>query len=108
MPAESLPAPQSAEPGLAPASAPASVPVESTGPALHFVFHGRSWLEVSDATRQKLHSAQNLADSRLTLAGRPPFDIVIGNASKVSLTYGDRVIDLAPYTRAEVARLTLE
>lgn len=103
LPAESATVSQNAAPTPTMAAAEA-IP----GTTLHFVFHGRSWLEVSDATRQKLHSAQNPADSRLTLTGRPPFDIVIGNASKVSLTYGERVIDLAPYTRAEVARLTLE
>jgi cytoskeleton protein RodZ len=110
MPAESVPAPQSAVPAPTSTQATATtrIPADGAGTALIFVFLERSWVEVSDATRQKLHSAQNPADSRLTLTGRPPFDIVIGNASKVSLTYDGREIDLAPYTRAEVARLTLE
>ncbi len=116
-----FPPPAPAEQGPAqPAATPASVAVPVPAPAisaepqskpganLSFVFHERSWVEVSDASRQKLHSAQNPAGSRLTLSGLPPFDIVIGNASKVSLTYGGREIDLAPYTRAEVARLILE
>mgnify|MGYP004700954625 CR=1 FL=1 len=101
--------------GPAPAEViPAAPPAVQSGPAvadgatLQFVFSERAWVEVSDVTRQKLHSAENPAGSRLTLTGRPPFDIVIGNAGKVSLTYGERTIDLAPYTRAEVARLTLE
>ncbi|MHB1358245.1 MAG: helix-turn-helix domain-containing protein [Rhodocyclaceae bacterium] len=89
-------------------SAPAAVGAAVGEITLQFVFHGRSWVEVGDVTRQKLHSAENLAGSRLTLTGRPPFDIVIGNAGKVTLTYAGRPIDLAPYTRAEVARLTLE
>jgi cytoskeleton protein RodZ len=42
------------------------------------------------------------------VSGKPPFQIVIGNAAKVELRYDDRQIDLKPYTRAEVARLTLE
>ncbi|MDP3033469.1 MAG: DUF4115 domain-containing protein [Rhodocyclaceae bacterium] len=92
----------------APISTVQSGPVAAAGSTLQFVFSGRSWVEVSDVTRQTLHSAENQAGSRLTLIGRPPFDIVIGNASKVSLTYDERTIDLAPYTRAEVARLTLE
>jgi cytoskeleton protein RodZ len=85
-----------------------SGPAVTAGATLQFVFHGRSWVEVSDVSRQKLHSAESPPGSRLTLTGRPPFDIVIGNASKVSLTYEERTIDLAPHTRAEVARLTLE
>ncbi|MDO9244754.1 MAG: helix-turn-helix domain-containing protein [Rhodocyclaceae bacterium] len=102
VPPEAAPAP--AEAGSTPAAVGAAVG-EIT---LQFVFHGRSWVEVGDVTRQKLHSAENPAGSRLTLTGRPPFDIVIGNAGKVALIYAGRPIDLAPYTRAEVARLTLE
>jgi cytoskeleton protein RodZ len=82
-----------------------SVPAEAT---LHFVFGGRSWVEVSDATNQKIYSGENLSGSQLSLAGKPPFDLVVGNAAKVKLSLGDRVIDLAPYTRAEVARLKVE
>jgi cytoskeleton protein RodZ len=106
------------QPPLAmPAAAPAVEPAgtqpphmasEVPVPALRFVFAERSWLEVTDAAKQVLHSGENPAGSQLTLTGRPPFEMVIGNASKVSLTYGDRVVDLAPHIRAEVARLTLE
>lgn len=86
----------------------ASLPIEGTAPALHFVFADRSWVEVTDASRQLLHSGENPGGSQLTLTGRPPFEMVIGNASKVTLTYGERLVDLAPYMRADVARLTLE
>lgn len=91
-----------------PAVAAAGAPAEQAAASLLFVFQDRSWVEVSDASKQKLHSGENLPGSRLTLAGRPPFEIVVGNATKVTLTYGERAIDLAPYTRADVARLTLE
>jgi len=115
--ATAVPAPAAATPESSAPVPPAAAPVPAeagSAPAavgevtLQFVFHGRSWVEVGDVTRQKLHSAENLAGSRLTLTGRPPFDIVIGNAGKVALIYAGRPIDLAPYTRAEVARLTLE
>ncbi|MEW6164462.1 MAG: helix-turn-helix domain-containing protein [Pseudomonadota bacterium] len=110
------PAPQlqSVEPAAVAAPEAAAPPAEAgalpavAGPTLVFVFEDRSWLEVSDVTQQRLHSGENPAGTRLTLAGRPPFDIVVGNAGKVKLTYGEREIDLAPHTRAEVARLKLE
>lgn len=73
-----------------------------------FSFEDRAWLEVSDAARQVLHTGENPAGTRLELSGKPPFDVVVGNAGKVRVTYGDRVIDLAPHTRAEVARLKVE
>jgi cytoskeleton protein RodZ len=84
------------------------VSAETAVPALRFAFADRSWVEVTDANRQLLHSGENPGGSQLVLNGKPPFDIVIGNAGKVTLTYGERVIDLAPHMRAEVARLTVE
>lgn len=81
---------------------------EGAAPALRFAFAERSWVEVTDANRQLLHSGENPGGSQLVLNGKPPFDIVIGNAGKVTLTYGEKVIDLAPHMRAEVARLTVE
>lgn len=86
----------------------ANLATDATTPALRFAFADRAWVEVTDANRQLLHSGENPGGSQLTLTGRPPFDIVIGNASKVTLTYGEKSVDLAPHMRAEVARLTLE
>jgi cytoskeleton protein RodZ len=77
-------------------------------PTLRFAFADRSWVEVTDASRQLLHSGENPGGSQLTLTGKPPFEIVVGNAGKVTLTYGEKVVDLMPHMRAEVARLTLE
>ena len=77
-------------------------------PMLWFVFEGRSWVEVVDGTKRMIHTGENPAGTELKLNGLPPFDIVDGNAAKVKLTYGNRPVDLAPHTRAEVARLKLE
>lgn len=113
-PAESAPAaPEPAAAAPSPAAVPAAVTPATVTPAtavppLLFVFQDRCWLEVTDATKQRLHSGENPGGSRLTLSGTPPYDIVIGNAGKVALTYGERTIDLAPHTRADVARLILE
>jgi cytoskeleton protein RodZ len=87
---------------------PAPGPAEPALPALHFVFADRSWLEVTDANKQLLHSSENQAGSQLSLDGRPPFEIVIGNAGKVTLSYRGQPVDLTPYMRADVARLKLE
>jgi cytoskeleton protein RodZ len=120
-----LETPQAQDPAPAAANAPLAAPAallagenamppqaklqnDAVVPTLHFGFADRAWVEVTDASRQLLHSGENPAGSQLTLTGRPPFDIVIGNASKVTLTYGEKPVDLAPYMRAEVARFTLE
>jgi len=96
--------PQPAQSDVAPGVVPSTV----QAPVLAFVFENRSWLEVVDADAKVLHSAENPAGTQLSLSGKPPFDVVIGNAAKVKLSYGERVIDLLPYTRADVARLKVE
>ena len=101
-PAATVPEPAATVSQASPAAAVAA------GHVLFFSFEDRSWLEVADAAKQVLHTGESPAGSRLELSGKPPFDVVVGNAGKVRVTYGGREIDLAPHTRAEVARLKIE
>lgn len=71
-------------------------------------FSGVSWVEVRDANNRILYSGNSTPDSRQAVRGLPPFQLVIGNAQSVKLRYEDRSIDLQPYTRVDVARLTLD
>jgi cytoskeleton protein RodZ len=75
---------------------------------LQFAFSGISWVEVRDANNRIIYSGNSTPDSRQVVRGRPPFQLVIGNAQTVKLRYEDRTIDLQPYTRVDVARLTLD
>lgn len=86
----------------------AGAPRPSDQRQLVFVFHDKSWVEVRDATQHIVFSGENEAGARLPVSGKPPFQLVVGNADKVELQYEDRQVDLKPHTRAEVARLTLE
>ena len=47
------------------------------------------------------------AGSEQSFRGTPPFEVVIGNARAVTLTYQGKPIDLSRYTRQNVARLRL-
>ncbi len=89
-------------------SSPPAPSAEPATPSLRLSFADRSWVEITDASKRILHSGENPPGSELQLTGQPPFDLVIGNAGKVTLTYNGQPIDLAPHTRAEVARLKLE
>ena len=67
-----------------------------------------SWVEVKDGNQRLLVSSLHSAGSVRVVQGRPPFTLVIGNAQHVRLTYDDRLVDLQPYVKVEVARLTLQ
>jgi cytoskeleton protein RodZ len=71
-------------------------------------FNSESWVEVRDGEGHVLLSQLNPPGSRHQLAGAGPFKLVIGNARGVKLTYNENAVDLAPFTRTDVARLTLE
>lgn len=67
-----------------------------------------AWLEVKDGAGRMLISSLNPAGTERVVRGRAPFDVVIGNASSVKLTYDGKPVDLRPHTKVEVARFTLK
>ena len=75
---------------------------------LIFSFDGSSWVEVKDGAGRTILSQMNAKGTTQTVEGRPPFHLVVGNASQVRLQYRDQPVDLRPHTRVEVARLTLD
>ena len=90
------------------ASAPVVTTAQSPSDALLLLaYAGPSWTEVRDRSGQLLISRLVVADSNEAVRGAGPFDVVLGNAHVVTLTYRGKQIDLAPYTRQNVARLTL-
>lgn len=71
-------------------------------------FDSDSWVEIKEKDGRTLMSQLNPAGARRVVVGRPPLSVVIGNAAAVRLTYNDAPVDLKPYVKIEVARLTLE
>lgn len=101
--AASEPAPDE-KAGETPAAAAAPV----ADAPLVLAFRDFSWTVVKDRTGRVLLSRMNHGGTTQALAGTPPLDLVIGNAADVTLTWKGQRIDLAPYTRQNVARFTLE
>jgi cytoskeleton protein RodZ len=86
----------------------AGVP-KSTGPnRLVLRFEEAAWAEVIDSAGRQLISSLNPAGSERVVRGRPPYNIVIGNAQHVKVSYNEREIDLQPHVKVEVARFTLK
>ena len=120
-------APPVAEKKSAPEKKPAAAPVaakkpeaekiaaaeesDKLAPGTHRIVlrtEGEAWLEIKDGAGRMLISSLNPAGTERVVRGRPPFDVVIGNASSVKLTYDGKPVDLRPHTRVEVARFTLK
>ena len=58
-----------------------------------------AWLEVRDRDGRSLVSSLNPAGTERAVRGQPPFELVIGNAPHVKLTYNGKPVDLAPHTK---------
>jgi cytoskeleton protein RodZ len=96
------PAPQKA------AAEPKKAAAASDGNVIKFRFKGASWVEIRDAKGRILLSRLNSPGSEAEVAGKPPFNVVVGNAPEVQMFYNDQEFDLEPHTKVAVARFTVE
>ena len=102
-----------AEPAAPPAPAPEIAPVAEPKPApgvrrITLQFGQEAWVTVRARDGKVLVAQLNPAGSERVVEGRPPFELVIGNAEHVRVRYDDRDVDLAPHMKIDVARLKLE
>jgi cytoskeleton protein RodZ len=66
-----------------------------------------AWLEVRDAAGRQLLSSLNPPGCERVVQGRGPFELVIGNASHVQVLHNDRLLDLRPHSKQDIARFTI-
>ena len=71
-------------------------------------FQGTSWVEVRDATGVLILSVTGNAGNTQAVSGRPPFEVVLGNAAAVTVNWQGKAFDTAPFTRQNVAKFTLK
>lgn len=91
----------------APGSRGSPAPV-SAAAALVLRFTSPSWVEVRDASGRVVLKATEAAGTSRAVDGAPPFELTVGNAPGVSVTFRGRPVDLTPYTRGAVARVKIE
>lgn len=102
------PAPATPAPDAAVAPEPQERAATGEERELRFVFDEESWVEVRDRNDTVIFYQLNASGTVRRVTGLPPLTIVVGNAHGVRMTYAGKPIDLARYTRIDVARLTLE
>lgn len=90
-------------------SAPAqSAPALQAGQSrLVFEFDTEAWVEVRDNTGRIIFSRLNQPGSTQEVLGAGQMSVIIGNAPGVKLIVNGKAVNLVPYTRVNVARLTL-
>lgn len=68
----------------------------------------QSWVEVRDAERRRVLAELLPGGIAQAVEGDPPLALTVGDASAVAITYNGQNINLTPFTRDNVARLTLK
>ncbi len=92
----------------APPATEEPLPPPASANTLVFAFSQPSWVEVRDRSGLIVFSQLSQAGSRHEVNGQPPFSLVVGNASHVTLQYRGNPVDLSKRSKDDVARLTLE
>ena len=102
-------APAAATPDTAAATADTAALTTPVTPApfLKVRFTGPSWVEVKDAEGKVLLSQHSAAGAEHVIEGTPPFYVVIGDTTKAAVEVRGESYDLAPHTRQNVARFTV-
>ena len=106
-PVAPVPAPTVAAPVVA-ASAPtvAAAPVAGQG-QVQLQFTADCWTQVTDGTGKVLLSGLKRKGENVSVSGKPPFAVRLGFARGAQVSYNGQVVDVAPFTSGETARLKL-
>jgi cytoskeleton protein RodZ len=108
LPAKQASIERAARPSDASAVATAEPHANAGEQVLHLRFSRESWVEIRDRNGRKILSRLNAPGSEQVVSGLPPLSLVVGNANGVELTHNEQPVNLAPHTKVDVARLTLE
>jgi cytoskeleton protein RodZ len=109
--ADIAPVPSAAVAGARPSPEPSPAqapPAPLAEGRLELAFRDYSWTEVKERGGRVLLAQMNAGGTTQTVTGSPPIEVVIGNAADATLTWRGKRVELAPHTRQNVARLTLE
>ena len=101
--------PENAVTGNAPTEPPiaASTSPDATVAPIVLTFNGTSWVEVRDGTGTLVVSVTGNSGGTQEVNGRAPFEVILGNAAAVNVSWQGKTFDTAPFTRQNVAKFTL-
>lgn len=93
------------------AAAAVATPATPAAPAptgeLVLVAKRDSWVEITDLNRSRLHFGLIKGGEQVAVTGKPPYDLVIGNAPAVTLTFRGQPVDVNARAVNGVARMAV-
>lgn len=80
--------------------------MEST-PGLKLELSAESWIEVYDAAGKRLYHGMGRPGDTLRFNGEPPYQVVLGYAPGVEVSYHGETFNPEPHSSAGVARFRI-
>ncbi|TWX56973.1 RodZ domain-containing protein [Colwellia hornerae] len=83
---------------------------ESTEAALTeviFTFSGDCWVNISDATGERIAWGVKKLGYVMTISGQAPFDVTLGRPELVAINFADEAIDMSQFNIGNIAKFTL-
>lgn len=103
---------ESVSPGVQPVAdspeGPPGVDDEPAGQEIVMAFDAPCWVDIRDAAGTKILYGAIDAGETHSLAGTPPYQVVLGNSSAVRITIGGRAYSTDVHSRGNVARFVLD
>jgi cytoskeleton protein RodZ len=84
----------------------AAAPVAGQG-QVQLQFTADCWTQVTDGSGKVLLSGLKRKGENVSVSGKPPFTVRLGFARGAQISYNGQVVDVAPFTSGETARLKL-
>ena len=84
----------------------AAAPVAGQG-QVQLQFTADCWTQVTDGAGKVLLSGLKRKGENVSVSGKPPFTVRLGFARGAQVSYNGQVVDVAPFTSGETARLKL-
>ena len=72
---------------------------------LEFAATQETWVSVTDANGREIYSKTLFEGNRESIEVKLPANITVGNSLGTSLSVNGKAVDLAPYTRVNVAHI---
>lgn len=93
--------------GMTPLQAETQQQAATEASTLRLSFSEECWVEVTNADAKVLVSKKMQANDSLELSSDKSLSVLLGRATAATVYFNNEQVDLKPYTRGDVARLTL-
>jgi len=84
-----------------------TVPAEPALTNVTFTFSGDCWVNISDATGERIAWGVKKLGYIMKISGQAPFNVTLGKPELVAINFADKNIDMAQFNAGNIAKFTL-